>query len=71
MPHSYLELNAMSEEQLRSIAESLGIKDLKKMDKADVGFANDVTCSIRVISVCLLPVIVASLSNNQKSPYNL
>ena len=39
MPHSYLELNAMSEEQLRSIAESLGIKDLKKMDKADVGFA--------------------------------
>ncbi|MBR4774632.1 MAG: transcription termination factor Rho [Bacteroidales bacterium] len=39
MPHSYLELNAMSEEQLRSLAESLGIKGAKKMDKADVGFA--------------------------------
>ena len=39
MPHSLLELNAMSEEQLRSIAESLGIKGAKKMDRAGLGFA--------------------------------
>ncbi|MBR3405300.1 MAG: transcription termination factor Rho [Bacteroidales bacterium] len=39
MPHSLLELNAMSEEQLRSIAESLNIKGAKKMDRAALGFA--------------------------------
>ena len=39
MPHSLLELNAMSEEQLRSIAESLDIKGAKKMDRAGLGFA--------------------------------
>ena len=39
MPHSLLELNAMSEEQLRSIAESLEIKGAKKLDRAALGFA--------------------------------
>ena len=39
MPHSLLELNAMSEDQLRSIAESLEIKGAKKMDRAALGFA--------------------------------
>ena len=39
MPHSLLELNAMSEDQLRSIAESLDIKGAKKMDRASLGFA--------------------------------
>ena len=39
MPHSLLELNAMSEEQLRSIAESLDIKGAKKMDREQLGFA--------------------------------
>jgi len=39
MPHSLFELNAMSEDQLRSIAESLNIKGSKKMDRAGLGFA--------------------------------
>ena len=39
MPHSLLELNAMSEEQLRSVAESLEIKGAQKMDRASLGFA--------------------------------
>ncbi|MBP3256957.1 MAG: transcription termination factor Rho [Bacteroidales bacterium] len=39
MPHSLIELNAMSEEQLRSIAETLNIKGAKKMDRADLGFS--------------------------------
>ena len=39
MPHSLLELNAMSEEQLRTTAESLDIKGWKKMDRAALGFA--------------------------------
>ena len=39
MPHSLIELNAMSEEQLRSIAETLNIKGAKKMDRAGLGFA--------------------------------
>ena len=39
MPHSLLELNAMSEDQLRSIADSLNIKGTKKMDRASLGFA--------------------------------
>ena len=39
MPHSYLELNSMSEEQLREIAETLNIKNYKKMSFADLGFA--------------------------------
>ncbi|MBR1570556.1 MAG: transcription termination factor Rho [Bacteroidales bacterium] len=39
MPHSLLELNGMSEEQLRTIAESLEIKGAKKMDRSALGFA--------------------------------
>ena len=39
MPHSLLELNAMSEEQLKTIAESLEIKGWKKMDRSALGFA--------------------------------
>ena len=39
MPHSYLELNSMSEEQLREIAENLNINNYKKMSFADLGFA--------------------------------
>ena len=39
MPHSLFELNSMSEEQLRTLAESLDIKVTKKMDSAALGFA--------------------------------
>ncbi len=39
MPHSYLELNSMSEEQLRAVAEELQIKNAKKMNMQDLGFA--------------------------------
>ncbi|MCR4568910.1 MAG: transcription termination factor Rho, partial [Bacteroidales bacterium] len=39
MPHSLFELNSMSEEQLRTLAESLDIKGTKKMDSAALGFA--------------------------------
>ena len=39
MPHSLIELNGMSEEQLRSVAETLNIKNTKKMERADLGFA--------------------------------
>ena len=39
MPHSLIELNGMSEEQLRSVAETLNIKNAKKMERADLGFA--------------------------------
>ena len=39
MPLSLLELNAMSEDQLRSIAESLNIKGYKKMDRATLGYS--------------------------------
>ncbi|MBQ3766789.1 MAG: transcription termination factor Rho [Bacteroidales bacterium] len=39
MPHNLFELNAMSEEQLRSLGESLNIKNAKKMDLQDLGFA--------------------------------
>ena len=39
MPHTLSELNAMSEEQLRALAESLKIKGVKKMDRYSVGFA--------------------------------
>ena len=39
MPHSLVELNAMSEQQLRTIAESLDIKGWKKMDRAELGFS--------------------------------
>ena len=39
MPHNLFELNAMSEEQLRSLGESLHIKNAKKMDLQDLGFA--------------------------------
>ena len=39
MPHSLFELNSMSEEQLRTLADSLDIKGTKKMDSAALGFA--------------------------------
>ena len=39
MPHSLLELNAMSEEQLRALGESLNIKNAKKLDLQDLAFA--------------------------------
>ena len=39
MPHSIFELNEMSDEQLRGIAESLNIKNYKKLERADLGFA--------------------------------
>ena len=39
MPHSLFELNAMTEEQLRSIAESLKIKNAKRMDRENLGYA--------------------------------
>ncbi len=39
MPHSLLELNAMSEQQLREIAEKLEIKNYKKLDMLNLGFA--------------------------------
>ncbi|MCQ2135035.1 MAG: transcription termination factor Rho [Bacteroidales bacterium] len=39
MPHSLLELNAMNEDQLRTIADELGIKGTKKMSAEDLGFA--------------------------------
>ena len=39
MPHSLFELNAMTEEELRSIAESLNIKNAKKMDRENLGYS--------------------------------
>ena len=39
MPHSLFELNDMSEEQLRSLAETLNVKNAKKLDKAALGYA--------------------------------
>ena len=39
MPHSLFELNGMSEDQLRSLAEELKIKNAKKMDQETLGFA--------------------------------
>ena len=39
MPHSLLELNAMSEEQLRALGESLNIKNAKKLSMEELGFA--------------------------------
>ena len=39
MPHSLLELNAMSEEQLRALGENLSIKNAKKLDMETLGFA--------------------------------
>ena len=39
MPYSLSELNAMSEEQLRSLADSLNIKGAKKMDLPTLGYA--------------------------------
>ena len=39
MPHSLFELNNMSEQELRNLAESLDIKGTKKMDKAGLGYA--------------------------------
>ena len=39
MPHSLFELNGMSEDQLRSLAEQLKIKNAKKMDLEPLGFA--------------------------------
>jgi transcription termination factor Rho len=39
MPHSLFELNNMSEQELRNLADSLGIKGTKKMDKAGLGYS--------------------------------
>ncbi len=39
MPHSIFELDAMSEDQLRSLAETIEIKGTKKMDRAALGYA--------------------------------
>ena len=39
MPHSLLELNAMSEEQLRALGEKLSIKNAKKLSLEELGFA--------------------------------
>ena len=39
MPHNLFELNGMTEEQLRSLAESLNIKNAKKMDQETLGYA--------------------------------
>lgn len=39
MPHSLFELNSMTEEQLRNLAEELGIKGFKKMDKETLGYS--------------------------------
>jgi len=39
MPHSLFELNNMSEQELRDLADSLEIKGTKKMDKAGLGYA--------------------------------
>ncbi|MBR6306552.1 MAG: transcription termination factor Rho [Bacteroidales bacterium] len=39
MPHSLFELNNMSEQELRNLADSLGIKGTKKMDKASLGYS--------------------------------
>ena len=39
MPYKLSELNAMSEEQLRALGESLNIKGAKKMDLPTLGFA--------------------------------
>lgn len=39
MPHSLYELKAMSEEQLRSLGESLKIKNSKKLDTDNLSFA--------------------------------
>ena len=39
MPHSLFELNSMTEDQLRALAESLNIKNFKKLDRPNLGFA--------------------------------
>ena len=39
MPHSLFELNAMSEDQLRTLADELGIKGTKKMNAETLGYA--------------------------------
>ena len=39
MPHSLFELNAMSEQELRSLAEQLHIKNFKKLDIEHLGYA--------------------------------
>ena len=39
MRYSLAELNAMSEEQLRSLGESMSIKGAQKMDLMSLGFA--------------------------------
>ncbi|MBR6054449.1 MAG: transcription termination factor Rho [Bacteroidales bacterium] len=39
MPHSLFELNAMTEQQLRSLAEELKIKNFKKLDIEHLGYA--------------------------------
>ena len=39
MPHSLLELNAISEQELRALGENLNIKNAKKLDMEALGFA--------------------------------
>ncbi|MBO6081583.1 MAG: transcription termination factor Rho, partial [Bacteroidales bacterium] len=39
MPHSLFELNAMSEDQLRTLADELGIKGTKKMNAETMGYS--------------------------------
>ncbi len=39
MPHTLYELNSMSEDQLRNLADELGIKNTKKMNMEQLGFA--------------------------------
>ena len=39
MPHSLFELNSMSEDKLRELASSLGIKVTKKMTAETLGYA--------------------------------
>ena len=39
MPHNLFELNGMTEDQLRALAETLNIKNAKKMDQETLGYA--------------------------------
>ncbi|MGP1621859.1 MAG: transcription termination factor Rho [Candidatus Cryptobacteroides sp.] len=39
MPHSLFQLNEMSDEQLRALAEELKIKNYKKLDRENLGYA--------------------------------
>ena len=39
MPHTLVELNAMSESELRALGESLNIKNAKKLDLEVLGYS--------------------------------